>query len=161
MSSQHRRGDQLPMCEVWLTQALRTEHYAWRNVAFYRGYAAAEPAGVFFEELCRPHVQGGKAGDYTWLEEHHGWVQWAFPTMSQGQNNHSCPLTPWEADAFRSDPDLRRRGLRAVTIFLDFIGLQFTGTGCIPAQQPRPKVGGVRVSRNVGGGWGIRATNWE
>ncbi len=96
MSTAHVRGGQLPMCEVWiwLVQSLRTEHYAWRNVAFYRGYAAAEPAGFSFEDLCRPFSLGdsgnagriaGKAGDYEWLGSHHGWVQWAFPTALEGQ----------------------------------------------------------------------------
>ena len=80
-----------------------------------------------FEELCRPHIRGGKAGDYEWLETHHGWVQWAFPTTSQGQNCHSCPLATWEIDVFRADPEIRRRGLRACSVFLDFLGLQFTG----------------------------------
>eukprot|EP00664_Eupelagonemidae_sp_cell27_P002788 gene2788-9078_t len=74
MRPQHARGDQLPMCEVWgwLVGALRTENYAWRNVAFYRSFAAAEPAGFTFEDLCRPQARGGKAGDYDWLEAHHG-----------------------------------------------------------------------------------------
>eukprot|EP00664_Eupelagonemidae_sp_cell27_P002787 gene2787-9077_t len=46
--------------------------------------------------------------------------------MEQGQNLHSSPLTEWEADVFRADPELRRRGLRACSVFLDFLGLQFT-----------------------------------
>eukprot|EP00664_Eupelagonemidae_sp_cell27_P010514 gene10514-4765_t len=163
MRPEHAQGSQLPMYEVWawLTAALRTEHYAWRNVAFYRGFVAAEPAGFFFEDLCRPLARGGKAGDYDWLESHHGWVQWAFPTMSQGRNYHSAPLTAWEADVFRADSEIRRRGLRVCAVFLDFLGLQFTGTTATPGVQSPPRTGGIRVSRNVGGGWEVRARNWE
>eukprot|EP00664_Eupelagonemidae_sp_cell27_P006769 gene6769-5781_t len=160
MRPAHAPGSQMPMCEVWdwLAEALRSEHNAWRNVAFYRGFTAAEPAGFFFEDLCRPLARGGKAGDYAWLEAHHGWVQWAFPTLSQGQNYHSSPLTPWEADVFRQDPEIRRRGLRACSVLLDFLGLQFTGA---EAAQPQSRTGGIRVSRNVGGGWDVREKNWE
>eukprot|EP00660_Eupelagonema_oceanica_P001762 gene1762-8433_t len=165
MKPWHVQGEQQAMCEVWewVVGALREEHYEWRNVAFYRGFTPMQPSGVSVDALLKPAARGGKAGDYVWLESHHGWVQWAFPTCEQGQNPHSCPLSPAELQAFRTDAELRRRGVRACKVFLEFLGLQFTeaGRGARQDDEEGRSVGGIRVARVMGGGWQPRAANWE
>eukprot|EP00666_Eupelagonemidae_sp_cell4sb_P002414 gene2414-7727_t len=144
------------MCEVWswLVCALREEDYAWRNVAFYRGFALARPAGFSLDQLLRPRANGGRAGDYDWLEREHGWVQWAFPTLLHGTNPHASPLTHAEVAVLRHDADLRRKAIGACGVLLDFLGLQLTR----PHGAEGP--GGVRVSKVMGGGWDARARNW-
>eukprot|EP00666_Eupelagonemidae_sp_cell4sb_P017934 gene17934-biopygen24676 len=69
-----------------------------------------------------------QAEHYEWQDEH-GWVQWLLPTMGQGTSPNSCPLTPAEAHVFASDHDLRRRGVRAVDVFMDFLCLHFVSAG--------------------------------
>eukprot|EP00660_Eupelagonema_oceanica_P019700 gene19700-biopygen33027 len=165
MNTSQVRGEQQAMCEIWgwLVDALRIEHYPWRNVAFYRGFAHMQPSATSLDSFLKPVAKGGKATDYAWLEAEHGWVQWVFPTTEQGMNPHSSPLSPCEVDVFRTDTELHRRGLRACGVFLAFLGLQFTDAtarGATMGGHGRGS-GRVRVSRVLGRGWVPRAQNWR
>lgn len=63
-------------------------------------------------------------GNYKKLEENISYMQWLFPTKSQGKNPASYPLTEAEAEIIREDEELKGRVKRAFEMMLDFFGME-------------------------------------
>jgi hypothetical protein len=60
------------------------------------------------------------------LERHHGYIQWLFPIREHGMNADSQPLTIYEAEAIRANPEAKRRLLDSFHLMLDFYGMTLT-----------------------------------
>mmetsp|Transcript_111535 Transcript_111535/g.310603 ORF Transcript_111535/g.310603 Transcript_111535/m.310603 type:complete len:230 (-) Transcript_111535:150-839(-) len=98
------------------------------NQQFYANKLKSVPDGDYIEGiLSKWH------GNYSLLEQHHGYIQWLFPIREFGMNSESQPLTAYEADEMRVDPEVRQRLIRSYRLMLDFYGmhLQDEETGAI------------------------------
>ena len=83
---------------------------------FYRGLSP-DAHGVTIEQIW--------AYSSDELERHHNFIQWLFPNTNRGAYNPRAPVITREiAQAFRSDPELRRRMLRSLEVMLRFLGLE-------------------------------------
>ena len=91
------------------------------NVKFYRNALTSRPDGDTIEGMLTTW-----RGDYEKLEEHHGYIQWLFPTRDpHSANRHAQPLQHHEIATIKSNPTMQRRAIRALCLFLEFLGLQF------------------------------------
>lgn len=84
---------------------------------FYRGQLDT-PSGSTYEDIL-------KASDGHW-DAAHDFVQYAFPTPEPSMFNREAPLVAAEdVEAFKADPELRKRLVAMYRRFLEFLGLYF------------------------------------
>jgi len=94
-----------------MAEPVSDESYLLR---FYRG--RADNAQRVIGEIWR--------WDYRRLEMVHDYIQWLFPIPEPSRFNPDAEvLTATDAQAFRTDPDLRARLMRSLDLMLDFYGL--------------------------------------
>ncbi len=64
-------------------------------------------------------------GDWSLLEDHHGYIQWLFPIFeSNGMNSKSEKLTPGEAKLIREDLSCAKRVVVSYRLMLNFYGFK-------------------------------------
>lgn len=63
--------------------------------------------------------------DYDKLERDHAFIQWIFPNSYQSRfNPRAKPLTPKEAEQFRTNPEIIDRYLKSYDMMLGFYGMR-------------------------------------
>ena len=93
---------------------------AGQNYLFYTGKGVCMPYGVTLEEIHKEW-----AGDYTRLEQEHGYIQWLFPLFVRSAFNSEAPaLTRGEALLLRRDKAAAQNILASYKLMLDFYGLR-------------------------------------
>ena len=96
---------------------------ARQNLDFYTGALRSRPDNALISEFHAPRAEGGWFGAYDELEMRHGYIQWLFPIREPGMNSEAQPLTTFEAEAIRADPDAVARVRRSLALILDFWGV--------------------------------------
>lgn len=89
------------------------------NLKFYSNLIKSEPNGDYIDVI---HTEW--YGNYSKLEQHHGYIQWLFPIKEYGMNPRAQPLQPHEAREMSSKPHLQERVLMSYQMMLDFYGMQ-------------------------------------
>ena len=104
-------------------------------VAFYRGLRPDGRGRMLDDILAR---------DDEWLEATHDYIQWLFPLLARSGANPAAPvLDEAQIEAFRQDPALRGKLLRAFDRLLAFYGLRREGEAVVKGQN-----------------WNARKSNW-
>uniref|UniRef100_A0A8C5W8Z9 Opioid growth factor receptor (OGFr) conserved domain-containing protein n=1 Tax=Leptobrachium leishanense TaxID=445787 RepID=A0A8C5W8Z9_9ANUR len=91
------------------------------NYEFYRNWRKFEPKGEFIEIILH------KWQDYERLELNHDYIQWLFPTQTQGRNFYSTPLNPQETRLMIDTSEVQQRLRRAYKMMLKFFGVKVMG----------------------------------
>ncbi|THH28264.1 hypothetical protein EUX98_g5924 [Antrodiella citrinella] len=106
------------------------------NLQFYSNERRCRPDNVLIEDI---HKQW--KGDYSKLENKHGFIQWLFPIQEYGMNPQSQPLQRHEITAMKTDKDIVARVLRSYRLMLDFYGMDLCSseTGLIKRVDPEAK----------------------
>uniref|UniRef100_A0A8C5PHW8 RNase H type-1 domain-containing protein n=1 Tax=Leptobrachium leishanense TaxID=445787 RepID=A0A8C5PHW8_9ANUR len=94
------------------------------NYEFYMNWRKFEPKGEFIEIILHKWHN-----DYELLELNHDYIQWLFPTRSQGRNFYSTPLNPQETRLMINTSEVQQRLRRAYKMMLKFFGVKLMG-GC-------------------------------
>eukprot|EP01064_Diplonema_japonicum_P018245 TRINITY_DN26925_c0_g1_i1.p1 TRINITY_DN26925_c0_g1~~TRINITY_DN26925_c0_g1_i1.p1 ORF type:complete len:238 (+),score=42.31 TRINITY_DN26925_c0_g1_i1:60-773(+) len=94
-----------------------------RNLEFYSGNIVTSPGGDSVERFHKNVSEGGRRGNYQWLEDDHSYIQWLFPIREPGLNPRAQVLQKHEADAIASDPVLQRTFIESYRTMLDFYGM--------------------------------------
>eukprot|EP00759_Apiculatamorpha_spiralis_P027716 PhF_6_TR30434/c0_g1_i1/m.44674 len=88
------------------------------NLSFYQNITPSVPNGTLIEVMLETWQN-----DYNLLEEHHGYIQWLFPSPQHSSYNEATqPLRFHEAKAIREDPVLVDRYKRAFRMMAKFYG---------------------------------------
>ena len=124
---------------------------ARQNLDFYTGALRSRPDNALISEFHAPRAEGGWFGAYDELEMRHGYIQWLFPIREPGMNSEAQPLTTFEAEAIRADPDAVARVRRSLALFSTSASRSRTAT-----TTPRP-----RLSRAAALGGGVGAPRLE
>ena len=61
------------------------------NLHFYLGKIEFKPNGIYINDLLN-----NKQHDKNYLENNHSYIQWIFPTLSNGQNRNAYPFNTYE-----------------------------------------------------------------
>lgn len=111
-------------------------------ISFYRG-KMPDIAGRNIDDIWQ--------WDHDRLERCHDYIQWLFPLAMPSKFNANAPLLDAETiAAFNHDPDLQERLQKSFLLFLDFLGLQQTGS---------PDDGTLQVSKTPS--YENRRGNWQ
>uniref|UniRef100_A0A8C5MC80 Opioid growth factor receptor (OGFr) conserved domain-containing protein n=1 Tax=Leptobrachium leishanense TaxID=445787 RepID=A0A8C5MC80_9ANUR len=92
------------------------------NYEFYMNWRKFEPKGEFIEIILHKWHN-----DCELLELNHDYIQWLFPTRSQGQNFYSTPLNPQETRLMVNTSEVQQRLRRAYKMMLKFFGVKLMG----------------------------------
>ena len=92
------------------------------NLEFYLNQIESQPNGDYIDDIHKSWF-----GNYDWLEQHHGYIQWLFPIQEQGLNNRAHPLQKHEINELKHDEDLKDRLIRSYELMLDFFGMKLVG----------------------------------
>uniref|UniRef100_A0A8C5PLW0 RNase H type-1 domain-containing protein n=1 Tax=Leptobrachium leishanense TaxID=445787 RepID=A0A8C5PLW0_9ANUR len=92
------------------------------NYEFYLNWRKFEPKGEFIEIILHKWHN-----DYELLELNHDYIQWLFPTRSQGRNFYSTPLNPQETRLMINTSEVQQRIRRAYEMMLKFFGVKLMG----------------------------------
>uniref|UniRef100_A0A8C5PBS4 RNase H type-1 domain-containing protein n=1 Tax=Leptobrachium leishanense TaxID=445787 RepID=A0A8C5PBS4_9ANUR len=95
---------------------------AMPNYEFYMNWRKFEPGGEFIETVLHKWHN-----NYELLELNHDYIQWLFPTRSQGQNFYSTPLNPQETRLMINTSEVQHRLRRAYKMMLKFFGVKLMG----------------------------------
>ncbi|KAG8850246.1 hypothetical protein FRB96_000478 [Tulasnella sp. 330] len=90
-----------------------------KNLLFYMNERKCLPDGLLIEEL---HDQW--QGEYSILEQKHGFIQWIFPIREHGVNQYAHPLQPHEIIAMRVDGRIQERLYTSYKLMLNFYGMR-------------------------------------
>lgn len=90
-----------------------------KNLMFYQNRICSMPDGDFIENILKEWKD-----DFEKLENHHGYIQWLFPTKERGLNHCAQILNDDEAEIIKRTPVLRNRFLRAYKMMLAFFGMK-------------------------------------
>eukprot|EP01063_Lacrimia_lanifica_P021996 TRINITY_DN29704_c0_g1_i1.p2 TRINITY_DN29704_c0_g1~~TRINITY_DN29704_c0_g1_i1.p2 ORF type:complete len:250 (+),score=87.53 TRINITY_DN29704_c0_g1_i1:124-873(+) len=103
------------------------------NVDFYAGRIATDPGKDPIDRFHTHKDQGGRMGDYEWLEQDHSYIQWLFPIRERGLNPRAQVLQKHEADTIAGTPALQDRFRRSYETMLDFYGMRLVdaATGAV------------------------------
>uniref|UniRef100_A0A8C5M1B2 Integrase catalytic domain-containing protein n=1 Tax=Leptobrachium leishanense TaxID=445787 RepID=A0A8C5M1B2_9ANUR len=93
-----------------------------RNYEFYMNWRKFDPKGEFIETILQKWHN-----NYELLEGNHDYIQWLFPTRSQGQNFYSSPLNPQEARLMIDTSEVQQRIRRAYKMMLKFFSVKLVG----------------------------------
>ena len=64
-------------------------------------------------------------GNYEKLERDHSFIQWIFPNSFQSRFNlYARPLSPIQAEQFRTNPQIYNRYMKSYEMMLGFYGLK-------------------------------------
>ncbi|XP_078679888.1 opioid growth factor receptor-like protein 1 [Branchiostoma floridae x Branchiostoma belcheri] len=89
------------------------------NYNFYTNNLKSKPDGDYIDNIHREWW-----GDYTRLEEHHGYIQWLFPIREEGMNWHAVELQEHEIKLIMENPEAHARILKSYELMLDFYGMK-------------------------------------
>ncbi|XP_071795841.1 opioid growth factor receptor-like protein 1 [Asterias amurensis] len=89
------------------------------NLRFYKNEIQSRPRGDFIDDIHKHWF-----GDYSRLEEHHGYIQWLFPIREQGMNWKSQELQQHEAKKIIASENASRRLIKSYRMMLDFWGMR-------------------------------------
>uniref|UniRef100_A0A8C5PRS8 RNase H type-1 domain-containing protein n=1 Tax=Leptobrachium leishanense TaxID=445787 RepID=A0A8C5PRS8_9ANUR len=92
------------------------------NYEFYMNWRKFEPKGEVIEIIFHKWHN-----DYELLEDNHDYIQWLFPTRSQGRNFYSTPLNPQETRLMIDTSEVQQRLRRAYKMMLKFFGVKLMG----------------------------------
>uniref|UniRef100_A0A8C5MS85 RNase H type-1 domain-containing protein n=1 Tax=Leptobrachium leishanense TaxID=445787 RepID=A0A8C5MS85_9ANUR len=92
------------------------------NYEFYMNWRRFEPKGEFIEIILHKWQD-----DYELLELNHDYIQWLFPTQTQGRNFYSTPLNPQETRLMINTSEVQQRLRRAYKMMLKFFGVKVIG----------------------------------
>uniref|UniRef100_A0A8C5MZJ9 Uncharacterized protein n=1 Tax=Leptobrachium leishanense TaxID=445787 RepID=A0A8C5MZJ9_9ANUR len=92
------------------------------NYEFYMNLRQFEPHGEFIEIILHKWQN-----DYELLELNHDYIQWLFPTRTQGRNFYSTPLNPQETRLMVNTSEVQQRLRRAYKMMLKFFGVKIVG----------------------------------
>uniref|UniRef100_A0A8C5QFS3 Opioid growth factor receptor (OGFr) conserved domain-containing protein n=1 Tax=Leptobrachium leishanense TaxID=445787 RepID=A0A8C5QFS3_9ANUR len=92
------------------------------NYEFYMNWRKFEPKGEFIEIILHKWQD-----DYELLELNHDYIQWLFPTQTQGRNFYSTPLNPQETRLMIDTSEVQQRLRRAYKMMLKFFGVKVMG----------------------------------
>uniref|UniRef100_A0A8C5LYR7 ribonuclease H n=1 Tax=Leptobrachium leishanense TaxID=445787 RepID=A0A8C5LYR7_9ANUR len=92
------------------------------NYEFYMNLKKFEPHGEFIEIILHKWQD-----DYELLELNYDYIQWLFPTRTQGRNFYSTPLNPQETRLMVNTSEVQQRLRRAYKMMLKFFGVKIVG----------------------------------
>uniref|UniRef100_A0A8C5M7X6 RNase H type-1 domain-containing protein n=1 Tax=Leptobrachium leishanense TaxID=445787 RepID=A0A8C5M7X6_9ANUR len=92
------------------------------NYEFYMNLKKFEPHGEFIEIILHKWQN-----DFELLELNHDYIQWLFPTRTQGRNFYSTPLNPQETRLMINTSEVQQRLRRAYKMMLKFFGVKIVG----------------------------------
>eukprot|EP01062_Namystynia_karyoxenos_P062364 TRINITY_DN5525_c0_g2_i3.p1 TRINITY_DN5525_c0_g2~~TRINITY_DN5525_c0_g2_i3.p1 ORF type:complete len:429 (+),score=111.27 TRINITY_DN5525_c0_g2_i3:101-1288(+) len=116
----------------------RDDPGATKNLQFYRLQIRTIPGRNMLTDFHTSCADGGRRGDYDWLEWDHSYIQWLFPIREQGLNWQAQELQLHEARAIAADPLLQGRIIDSYETMLDFYGMELVDrrTGAVRRQPP-------------------------
>ncbi|XP_022096474.1 opioid growth factor receptor-like protein 1 [Acanthaster planci] len=89
------------------------------NWEFYSNKIPSKPRGTYIDVMHEHWF-----GDYSLLEEHHGYIQWLFPIREKGMNWQSQELQLHEAERICKDKKCCERVIKSYELMLDFWGMR-------------------------------------
>uniref|UniRef100_A0A8C5QPQ2 Uncharacterized protein n=1 Tax=Leptobrachium leishanense TaxID=445787 RepID=A0A8C5QPQ2_9ANUR len=113
----------MPECPIQLLgRDILSDQLPMPNYEFYMNWRKFEPKGEFIETILQKWHN-----NYEMLEENHDYIQWLFPTRSQGRNFYSSPLHPQETRLMNNTSEVQQRLRRAYKMMLKFFGVKIVG----------------------------------
>ncbi|XP_038071360.1 opioid growth factor receptor-like protein 1 [Patiria miniata] len=88
------------------------------NWKFYNNEIESKPRGTYIDTMHEHWF-----GDYSLLEEHHGYIQWLFPIREMGMNRQAQELQLHEAERICKDPKCSDRVVKSYELMLHFWGM--------------------------------------
>ncbi|KAL6070181.1 Opioid growth factor receptor [Balamuthia mandrillaris] len=93
---------------------------SFANVLFYRNVLPSSPSGDFID-----NIHSHWKGKYSFLEAHHGYIQWLFPLFEgTGLNSSAQKLNKEEAKMMREDLAMAKRLVKSYQLMLHFYGMR-------------------------------------
>lgn len=90
-----------------------------KNYLFLTNQIVSQPDGDYIDNILNNWW-----GDYKKLENHHGYIQWLFPTRDCSYNKDCQSLQLHEVDKIKADSMATSRFLKAYDMMLDFYGIR-------------------------------------